>query len=61
LYEDGKLQVGQTWRQESITGSVFEGTIDAGGRPTITGRAWVNAEATLILDETDPLCWGIRY
>ena len=27
--------------------------------PTITGRAWVNAEATLLLDPTDPCCWGI--
>jgi 4-hydroxyproline epimerase len=29
-------------------------------QPTIRGRAFVNAEATLILDERDPFCWGIR-
>jgi 4-hydroxyproline epimerase len=27
LYADGKLQEGQVWRQESIVGSVFEGTL----------------------------------
>lgn len=60
LYEDGKLQEGEPWRQESITGSVFEGVMGPESRPTITGQAWVNAESTLLLDDTDPLCWGIR-
>ncbi|MGC4042330.1 MAG: proline racemase family protein [Armatimonas sp.] len=60
LYADGKLQEGQSWRQESITGSVFEGVMGLENRPTITGQAWVNAESTLLLDDTDPLCWGIR-
>jgi proline racemase len=27
--------------------------------PRITGSAYVTAEATLIFDEADPLCWGI--
>jgi 4-hydroxyproline epimerase len=63
LHADGKLAEGEVWRQESITGSVFEGTIHRDGDqliPTIKGRAWVNAESTLLLDTTDPLCWGIR-
>jgi 4-hydroxyproline epimerase len=63
LFEDGKLKPGQIWRQESITGSIFEGTIEPeNGRvvPTITGRAYVNAEAQLILNPADPCCWGIR-
>jgi 4-hydroxyproline epimerase len=63
LYADGKLAEGEIWRQESITGSIFEGRIDRDGDrliPTIKGRAWVNAESTLLLDPTDPLCWGIR-
>jgi 4-hydroxyproline epimerase len=59
LFADGKLEAGQVWRQESVIGSVFEGTIGPEGRPTITGRAFVTAEATLILDETDPFCWGV--
>jgi len=63
LLADGKIREGEPWRQESITGSVFEGSIRAENGewvPTISGRAFVNAEATLILDPTDPCCWGIR-
>lgn len=63
LYADGKLKVGEEWRQESIVGSVFAGRVALVGgevRPFITGAAYVNAEATLILDERDPFCWGIR-
>ena len=29
--------------------------------PIITGTAFVNAEATLLLEEKDPFCWGIRF
>jgi len=63
LYEDGKLKPGAIWRQEGITGSIFEGSVELtaeGIVPTIRGRAFVNAEATLILDPADPCCWGIR-
>ncbi|HTD87633.1 MAG TPA: proline racemase family protein, partial [Candidatus Binatia bacterium] len=28
--------------------------------PIITGTAFVNAESTQLLDDTDPFCWGIR-
>ena len=62
LYADGKLQPGQIWRQESITGSIFEGAFSlADGKlyPEITGSAYVNAEADLLLDERDPFCFGI--
>jgi 4-hydroxyproline epimerase len=63
LYVDGKIQEGQIWRQESIVGSVFEGSIqvrDGKVYPSIRGRAFVNAEAELVLDPRDPLCMGIR-
>ena len=63
LYADGKLAPGQIWRQESIVGSVFEGTVavvEGQIHPEITGFAYVNAEADLILDERDPFCYGIR-
>ncbi len=63
LYADGKLREGQIWRQESIVGSVFEGSIRVAGDriyPTIRGSAFVNAEADLILDPRDPFCYGIR-
>ena len=63
LYADGKIKEGQTWRQESIVGSVFEGSIKVeGGKvfPSIKGSAFVNAEADLLLNPADPLCMGIR-
>ena len=63
LFADGKLAEGEFWRQESITGSLFEGTIEREGSllvPTIKGHAWITAETTLLLDPTDPLCWGLR-
>jgi 4-hydroxyproline epimerase len=63
LYADGKLKEGQVWRQESILGSVFEGTVRAESDrviPRITGSAYVCAEATLLLDPADPFEMGIR-
>jgi len=63
LHAAGKLQPGAIWRQESIIGSVFDGSIDVDGDlllPTIRGSAYVNAESTLILDTDDPFCHGIR-
>jgi 4-hydroxyproline epimerase len=63
LFADGKLKEGQTWRQESIVGSVFEGSIaqrDGKLIPTIRGSAHVTAEADLILDPRDPFAAGIR-
>ncbi|HKB02892.1 MAG TPA: proline racemase family protein [Gemmataceae bacterium] len=62
LYADGKLKPGDVWRQESIIGSVFEGTVRvADGKviPRVTGSAYVTAEATLILDPADPFRTGI--
>jgi 4-hydroxyproline epimerase len=66
LAADGALAEGEEWIQESVIGSVFKaryrwldraaGTI----APTISGRAHVTAEATLLLDPSDPFCWGIR-
>lgn len=66
LAADGKLAEGAEWVQESILGSVFRGSFEWVDRdrgmiaPTITGRAWVNSDAQLLLDPTDPFCWGIR-
>lgn len=62
LYADGKLASGQVWRQESILGGVFEGTITPEGDvliPTITGRAYMTARATLLFDPADPFREGI--
>lgn len=63
LVADGKLAEGQVWRQESIVGSVFEGSvsiIDNSIHPHIKGSAFITAEADLILDVRDPFCMGIR-
>lgn len=63
LAADAKLAEGATWVQESIIGSTFTGRYRRDGDrivPTITGTAFVNSEATLLLDERDPFCWGIR-
>lgn len=65
LAADGRLAPGATWRQESIVGSVFEGSyepVDAPDRivPRITGSAYVNGESRLVVDPADPFAWGIR-
>lgn len=63
LAADGKLLPGQVWRQQSVVGSVFEGSIELDGDqviPTITGEAWVMAEGQLLIDQRDPFKDGIR-
>jgi 4-hydroxyproline epimerase len=63
LFADGKLKEGDVWKQESIVGSIFEGSIrvvDGQVIPSVKGSAFVTGEATLILNPADPFCWGIR-
>jgi 4-hydroxyproline epimerase len=63
LIADGKLAEGKPWRQESIIGTFFDasGTIvDGKVIPEIRGTAYVNAEATLLVQADDPLALGIR-
>jgi proline racemase len=66
LAAEGKLAEGEEWIQESIIGSRFRGRYTwldrTAGKvlPVITGSAFVCSEATLLLDENDPFCWGIR-
>jgi 4-hydroxyproline epimerase len=66
LAADGRLSENESWVQESIIGSIFTGRYQwldrASGKitPTITGTAYVNSEATQLLDAHDPFCWGIR-
>jgi 4-hydroxyproline epimerase len=62
LYAEGKLKENQTWIQESITGSIFEGhvqMIEGKVIPFIKGLAFVTADAQLVIDERDPFRWGI--
>ena len=62
LFADGKLKEGDVWKQESIVGSVFEGSVkvvDNVVHPHIRGSAFITAEADLILDARDPFAMGI--
>ena len=62
LAEDGVLSEGDTWIQESIIGSRFECTYRRENGliiPSITGRAYVTADAQLLLDPKDPFPSGI--
>jgi 4-hydroxyproline epimerase len=65
LHAEGALRAGDAWRQESVIGTAFDASfaVDASDPrrivPRITGSAYVTAEATLILDDDDPLCYGI--
>ncbi len=63
LAVEGELAPGASWRQESVIGSLFSACyrLDAQGRviPTISGRAYVTAEATLVRDADDPFADGL--
>lgn len=64
LAADGKLAPGQSWRQESIVGSVFEARYRPGEEPgqiipTIRGQAFVTAAGRLVLEPADPFVHGI--
>ena len=61
LHARGKLKPGQAWRQESITGSLFEGHLEerAGALvPFVRGRAFVTGRTTLLFDARDPFRGG---
>lgn len=63
LHADGKLREGELWKQESVVGSVFEGSIevrDGKVHPKIKGSAFISGEGELILDPRDPFQHGIR-
>jgi len=64
LAADSRLQPGEIWVQESITGSRFEGSYqlkDGAVWPSITGSAFVTLEGNLIFPERDPFRWGLRH
>ena len=63
LFADGDLAEGELWRQESILGTCFVGSVRHGERgvfPTVAGRAWITGESTLLLAADDPFRAGIR-
>ena len=63
LAADGHLDPGEVWIQESIIGSQFQATYTWDGDrilPTITGTAYITAEAKLLIDDDDPFAWGFQ-
>lgn len=57
----GRLKPGQRWRQEGITGSLFEGWLEERGGvlvPRVRGRAFVTGRSTLYFDPRDPFREG---
>lgn len=64
LAADGKLAEGATWKQESVLGSHFLASYrrlpDGQVQPLVTGRAFVQADATFLFHPEDPFAWGIR-
>jgi 4-hydroxyproline epimerase len=63
LAADGKLAPGEVWTQASVIGSRFEASyaMEVGKViPTLRGRAYISAEATLLIEDEDPFGWGIR-
>jgi proline racemase len=57
----GRLAPGRRWRQESVTGSLFEGWLeerDGALVPHVRGRAFVTGRATLLFDPRDPFREG---
>ncbi|WP_410050437.1 proline racemase family protein [Blastopirellula sp. J2-11] len=63
LAAEGKLAPGQIWRQESITGSIFQASYDLVDDqivPTIRGSAYVTAVSQLIINPADQFAFGIQ-
>jgi 4-hydroxyproline epimerase len=59
----GLLALGEPWRQESVTGSLFTAWLTAGPGgtliPHVRGTAFVTGEATLRFDPDDPFREGL--
>jgi 4-hydroxyproline epimerase len=64
LHARGELKIGEDWRQESVTGSLFTGWLkqEKGGDliPYIRGTAFVTGESTLRFDPADPFRLGLE-
>ncbi len=59
---DGKLAPGESWRRESIVGSIFAGSYPAARRRAHSAhqrRAYITGETTILIDENDPFAWGL--
>ena len=63
LAADGKLAPGELWHQESLIGSSFAASYQWSAQdqvlPQISGRAFINLDAQLVVQKDDPFAWGI--
>jgi len=62
LFADGKLKEGEIWRQESVIGSIFEGSVNIVNGdmiPSIRGSASIVADTKLFFSADDPFRFGI--
>ena len=63
LAADKKLRPDEPWGQESLIGTRFGASYtlreDGSIAPRISGRAWITAEATLLMHPNDPFRFGI--
>lgn len=68
LHARGLLEVGETFRHESVIGTEFlshiRGTTQVGSYPavlpTVKGRSWITSYKQVVLDGTDPFPAGFR-
>jgi 4-hydroxyproline epimerase len=68
LHGKGRLNVGDTFRQESPIGTVFEGRVEAeteigsfkGIKPSVGGWARIIGHNTIFVDDRDPLAHGFQ-
>ena len=61
LYQDEKLKPGELWRQQSIIGSIFEGSVrinDDKIIPTISGESFVTMDSKVLSTDADPFKHG---
>ncbi|PVE21951.1 4-hydroxyproline epimerase [Microvirga sp. KLBC 81] len=68
LYGRGRLKIGDSYRNESLIGTIFEGRVEAsspvgpydGITPSIGGWARITGHNTIFVDDRDPLAHGFQ-
>ncbi len=68
LHGKGRLTVGETFRQESLIGTVFQGRIEEeldvgpvrGIKPSVGGWARIIGHNTIFVDDRDPFAHGFQ-
>ncbi|MCY1308200.1 4-hydroxyproline 2-epimerase 2 [compost metagenome] len=68
LHGKGRLGTGDTFRNESLIGTVYQGRVEAttevgpyqGILPSVAGWAQVIGHNTIFVDERDPLAHGFQ-